>query len=408
MSANYVPAIKSKMGDWIYYITKMTFGEVSKQVELAEEIHPNRELDQLIQRELGNRVKEMTDFLLNESQRFYGSLVVSIYKGNPEFLSIKIDEGNNIIDKVDHSFGLLKMDGSQTYFALDGQHRLESIKAACKDNPDLKEEEISVLVLKHEASKEGMMRTRRLFTKLNRYAKPTDSRTNIVLDEDDCVAINTRRMVREFAPFKNLIKIDAAGKQIGTGKANEGYLTTLAVLYEANKELIGSFDGGMDLDKDYLQRRPDDEQLDKMYNYLVDVWDALVKGIPTLKSICLGSDKPGKYRKSDGGDIWVRPITQLIMAEFVSRALHEGRSLQDIVKYVKKIPAKLSQEPWVNVIWNPDTKRILGNKSERGFLVGALCSSFGLVRSESEPTKSEIKTRYGEYHKVKSKAFPSF
>jgi DNA sulfur modification protein DndB len=403
MSTNYVPAIKSQMGDWTYYITKMKLGEVASQVELAEEIHPNKALDELIQRDLSNRVEQMTAFLLSEPQRFYGSLVVSIYKGNPEFYPITIDEKNNIVDKVDHSFGLLKMDGSQTYFALDGQHRLESIKNAVKENPDLKSEEISVLVLKHDSSKEGMIRTRRLFTKLNRYAKPTDGKTNIAIDEDDCIAINTRRLVREFIPLKEIIKIEAAGKQISSSSKDSKYFTTLATLYEANIELCSGFRGGFDIDKKFLSKRPEDELLDDMYNFLENIWSLLIEKIPVLKAITQG-EKPGKYRNADGGNVWMRPISQLIFATFIKRALLNGIDKNQAIDFLAKLPYKLTDEPWVNIIWNPDTKRILGGKSDRHFIVEALCHISGVVKPAIN--KGEIKKQYGAYHKVESKNLP--
>jgi DNA sulfur modification protein DndB len=274
MSANYVPAIKSQMGDWTYYITKMKFGEVASQVELAEDIHSPKSLDEEIQRDISNRVKDMTEFLLSEPQRFYGSLVVSVYKGNPKFYPLTIDEKNGIVDSVDHSFGLLKMDGSQTYFALDGQHRLKSIKNAVKENPDLKSEEISVLVLNHDSSQQGMIRIRRLFARLNRYAKPTDGKTNIAIDEDDCVAITTRRLVNDFKPFKAIIKKEAAGKQISNSHKDDNYFTTLVALYEANIELCsGSVE--LNLNKKFLSKRPEDELLDDIPN----VADLYKKGV---------------------------------------------------------------------------------------------------------------------------------
>ncbi|WP_462158654.1 DNA sulfur modification protein DndB [Pseudoalteromonas sp. GB56] len=331
MSTNYVPAIKAKMGDWVYYITKMKFGEVAKQVELAEKIHPNKELDEQIQRNLSNRVKEMTEFLLQEKQRFYGSLVVAVYKGNPQFHPIRIDEQHGIVDKVTHSFGLLQMDGSQTFFALDGQHRLESIKEACAENVDLKDEEISVIVLKHAEDKEGMIRTRRLFTKLNRYAKPTDEKTNITLDEDDAIAIVTRQLVREHDLLKKFVKINATGKQISPSKADAAYLTTMQNLYEINSELVKAFDGGTEINKDFLSRRPDDELLEDFYSFLEEIWDELFEKIDLLKKIKKGQVTAGASRGGDdGGETWVRPIFQLVMAQVIQRALISGQSLTQL------------------------------------------------------------------------------
>nr|VFJ61237.1 MAG: DNA sulfur modification protein DndB [Candidatus Kentron sp. DK] len=405
MSTNYVPAIKAKMGDWTYYITKMKFGEVEKQVELAEKIHPNRELDALIQRELSSRVGEMTDFLLKEPQRFYGSLVVAIYKGNPRFHPIRINEKNDIVDEVNHAFGLLEMDGSQTYFALDGQHRLESIKNACKENPDLREDDISVLVIKHDDSKVGMIRTRRLFTKLNRYAKPTNYKMNIAIDEDDCVAISTRRLVRELDTLKEFVKIDAAGKQMSSGKKDSKYFTTMATLYECNIELAKAFLGGTEIDKKFLSSRPSDEYLDDIYDYLEDIWKLLMSEVGVLRRISWDNEPPGTFRTPEGGSIWVRPIFQLIACEYIKRALLAGHERDSIIKRMSEFPQDLNEEPWVNILWSPGTKRITGAKSERAFCVDALVLSTGMGKATM--TKKELREKYGQYYNQASKEFPN-
>jgi len=406
MSTNYVPAIKAKMGDWTYYITKMKFGEVAKQVELAEAIHPNKELDKLIQRGLSNRVEAMTNFLLTEPQRFYGSLVVAIYKGNPRFHPIRIDEGHGIVDRVDHDFGLLQMDGSQTYFALDGQHRLESIKEACKKNPDLKDEDISVLIIKHDETTGGLVRTRRLFTKLNRYAKATDTRTNIAIDEDDCIAITTRRLIRELDLLKGIIKVNAAGKQIGTGKSDAKYFTTMAGLYEMNKLLWSAFRGGTDANEEYLRNRPNDEYLDDLHGFLKNIIVNLFKTIPILKRISIDKENPGIFRTSEGGNVWVRPIFQLIAAEYIQRALLAEIPLEEVINKLVAFPVNLTEEPWVRVIWNPGTKKITGTKAEREFCVEALVVSTGIGKSRF--TKKEIREKYGKYYDEDSKHFPTF
>lgn len=402
MSTNYIPAIKAKMGDWVYYITKMKFGEVAKQIELAEKIHPNKELDEQIQRNLSNRVKEMTEFLLVEKQRFYGSLVVAVYKGNPKFHSIRIAEDHGIVDQVAHSFGLLQMDGSQTFFALDGQHRLESIKEACAENVDLKEEEISVIVLKHAEDKEGMIRTRRLFTKLNRYAKPTDEKTNITIDEDDCVAILTRQLVRENLVLKKLVKINATGKQISSGKGDSEYFTTLQLLYEFNVELVKAYDGGFELSKEFLSHRPDDQLLEKIYEYLNNIWNCLFDNVSVLNAFKTGLKSPGSLRGGDdGGNIWVRPIFQLIISEVLQRAILNEVDLNSVVSKFDTLQDSLSEEPWKNVIYNAGTNRIVGGKAERRFLVEAMVI-YGELGKSSE-TKKSIKEKYGQYFEQKSR-----
>jgi len=45
-----VPALRAKMGDNVYYISFLTMREIAKRVSLAEEIHQNKGLRELILR----------------------------------------------------------------------------------------------------------------------------------------------------------------------------------------------------------------------------------------------------------------------------------------------------------------------------------------------------------------------
>jgi len=73
-------------GDWIYYTTVMGFAEVVEYVKFAEEVCPNTDLDLMIQREVGDRSKQISQYLRTNGQRFFGSLIVAAYDGKPRFL----------------------------------------------------------------------------------------------------------------------------------------------------------------------------------------------------------------------------------------------------------------------------------------------------------------------------------
>ena len=53
----------------------------------------------------------------------------------------------------------LRLDGTQTFFAIDGQHRVEGIKQALKKNSELEKEEVSIIFVAHQNDSSGMERT---------------------------------------------------------------------------------------------------------------------------------------------------------------------------------------------------------------------------------------------------------
>ncbi|MBV9925650.1 MAG: DGQHR domain-containing protein [Acidobacteria bacterium] len=398
---DYVPALRAQMGDWTYYVTVMKLGKVARECRLAEQIQTHADLDNVIQRALEDRVnKEMVPYLLKEKQRFYGALVVAVYGGDPEFSPVRVDEHELIDDtnKSTYGFGLLRFDGSQTYYALDGQHRLKSIQEAIVRNPDLAKEEISVIILKHEETKAGMERTRRLFSTLNRRAKPTSTGMNIAIDEDDSVAVVTRRLVKENKHLNHLVLADIKSinsKQLNPSKKNDPYITTLGALYETNEILLSGFDGGLNVDKEFKQFRRSYQEIDSYYAYLENIWMRLLAKCPGFDAVLAGKKSPGDLRKRHdeeghiilgddgkpvhGGNAFARPMGQFVVAEVLRSVSINGKSVEDAIDTImSNIPMDIDEAPWVNVIWNPATQNITGGKKERRLLVSLISYALGL------------------------------
>lgn len=408
---DYVPALQARMGDWRYYVTVMKLGKIARECRLADEIHTNKDLDALIQRSIQDRVnKEMVPYLINESQRFYGALVVAVYGGDPEFSPVNVAEHELIDDKEKSSygFGLLRFDGSQVYYALDGQHRLKSIQEAIRITPDLAKEEISVIILKHEESKEGLQRTRRLFSTLNRRAKPTSSGMNIAIDEDDAIAITSRRLVKENEMLRSLVLSTLGGKQLSPTKANDPYITTLTAFYEVNEILLSAYDSGLAIDNKFKQFRPSEDDLDAYYLFLEEIWKKLISSCPDFKTVLAGKKQPGDIRKLltneglqaldesgktiAGGCVFARPIGQSIIAEVLKQAGISGKSMLEVTEVImSNISMDINHAPWINLIWNPATHRIIGGKAEHTIIVHMISHALGL----RIPLKvKELKSRY--------------
>lgn len=311
---NLYPALKAHMGDWAYYIVKMKMRELAAEVHFASEVSDDRTLDDAIQRMLNeSRAKtSIVNYLCRRDDRFFSSLVVAALGGEPKFYPVRISdepEFRVFSDQgLDNAFGVLTFSGGQKYYALDGQHRLKAIKTLLDKSEDMAgdapdgfgDEEISVILIIHRADEDPdafRQKYRRLFSSLNRYAKPTDADTNIIMDEDDVFAILTRRLISEHQFFKapgrqaESFRVLTKGKALKTGQS---YFTSLQTLYRMNEMFLSSADRlnrgwgpGPERQrelKQFLQFRPEEEYIDALYEELVLYWDSLIGVLPLLKS----------------------------------------------------------------------------------------------------------------------------
>ena len=228
-----LPALRSKMGDWWYYSSVMRMSDIAERVSIAKEIHQSRSLRDLLQRQLTDRAGEIADYLIRQDQRFFNSLVVGTYGGDPKWHEVSMSRGPSAPDchfptELQGILGLLVLDGNERLFALDGQHRVAGIRRALERNPALGREEVSVILVagvtqdRRDEDPAGFERTRRLFTTLNRYAKPVSKMDTIALDEDDSVAIVTRNLVETHSPVprENIVRFR---EQHSTIRSKEPY-----------------------------------------------------------------------------------------------------------------------------------------------------------------------------------------
>src|ERR1035438_8317017 len=154
MKTTYFPCVRGTMGDWTYYVTVMGVGDLVRYVQFAEQVSPNNDLDSMLQRELTNRAKEIADYLRTNEQRFFGSLIVAALDGQPRFRPISFTES---LLAGEGRVGLLQFDGTEQYYALDGQHRLAAFQIELRREPErYKDDQVSTIVICHAKDKEGL------------------------------------------------------------------------------------------------------------------------------------------------------------------------------------------------------------------------------------------------------------
>jgi DNA sulfur modification protein DndB len=361
MKPMLLPALRGYMGDWTYYTCLMRAKDIADRVNYADEVHTNKGLSELIQRRLNSgRGRAIANYLQSNADRLFNSLVVAVYEGAPrwhEFGDIHTRDkklNDALSDEVKYTLGFLGLDGNERLFALDGQHRLAGIKLAILKNEDVAEDEISVIFVGHSNSQDGLKRTRKLFTTLNKTAKPVAKTDIIILDESDAMAITTRRFVEAGLFQGDRISFDA---QTNIRPDDRQHLTTLINLYDVLTIVLTKITRFGTPAKLRLDR-PTDEVLDSMLSAAENYFLTIAKYVGSFGELLKADDAlfpliVEKYRSERGGNLLFRPIGQKIFASVVAALMPHSHSLDEAVKKASLLPLDLSADPYIHVLWNP-------------------------------------------------------
>ena len=296
---------------------------------------------------------------------------------DPRFVLFRNDR------RINETFGVLHFDGTQKYYALDGQHRLAAIRTLLDRNDPLSDgapenfenDEFSVIVIvpdQEDTNETFMQKYRRLFSNLNRYAKPMDQATNIIMDEDDAFAIITRRLITEHDFFKWAGKaLESERIKTKKGKnliSKDPYFTSIETLYEMNIQLLSSVERvnsgwgpGSEKEgdvKNFIKFRPVEEYIDSLYDELLLYWDGLLAELPVLHSKPCNQMRIHELDEESDEEtdhllFW--PIGQQMLAEIARELLNKRLpdpanltpdDIQSALKGLAELEWRLHHAPW--------------------------------------------------------------
>jgi DNA sulfur modification protein DndB len=353
-----IPAIRAHMGTWVYYSAVFSFSQISTHVRrIDDELHRSERLREQIQRTITDNYKSLRDYILKQDERFFNALVLAVYDGTPKWVEVELDYGN---DERYYNMGFLEFDGKEKIFPVDGQHRVEGIKAALAENPNLATEEVAVLFIGHQKTDEGMRKSRRLFTSLNRYARPVKLNDIIALDEDDSAAIITRELLETFPLFFG--KRINNSEQKAISEADKDAFTSLITLYQCNVELLKFYILRVVNEKptptyllNYQKYRRPAEEIDGYLALTWHFWEKFVTIVDSMKGYMSSEFEPALvYRNNvNGGNLLFRPIG---IVPFVKAVLELSTRLivpvEEIFEGMNTIQLQLNTKPWLQVLWN--------------------------------------------------------
>lgn len=356
----HLPCLRGVIGNWTYFCSVMKIKDIVGRiitVSESKELYATN-INEILQREINSkRVDQIKDYINNNPEHFFSSIIVAIYQGNPIWSDFDIESHfrieNNCLDTkeiefIENKLGILSLSGEEVIFALDGQHRIKGIREAYKNNPVIGDEEISLTFVVHNQNER--QRTRRLFTVLNKYAQKPKEAELIILDEDDCAAIITRRLL-EYHPVLSLANA-ISNSNIASIPTNDFIsFSTLVMINRINKELLRKNR------IDYTKRPPEEE----LYNYYIeckDFWDFFFIQFPQIKNI-IESNQIFYFNNGDlynrnnqtGGCLLLRPIGQFIFAQ-IYNVFKEQNQLDVLSEKVRLIDFNLNGYLCKYITWH--------------------------------------------------------
>ena len=362
---------------------------------IDDELHKSKSLNEQIQRSLTDNVEKIEHYIKRQKEHFFNALVLAVYDGDPQWKEIRIEYDSDEC----YDCGVLMFTGAEKIFPVDGQHRVEGIKLTVENNPgQFENETIPVILIGHKNTSDGMKRTRRLFSTLNRYAKPVTLNDIIALDEDDVVAIATRNLIENNLLFHE--KRLNYHKQKAIPKTDKTAFTNIITLYDCNLILLEYFlrDKQVFVDKkevkgasklnEYRRFRPDEKEISDFIKLTDNFWNAVASQIDFVKSYLetdIQREPAEPYRNAEGGVLLFRPIGQIPFVRCAVELLKDGMSYEEAINILNRLNYNINSDLWSEIVWNSITKKmIMSNAKLIELIMKYIC---GISLSDKEMKK---------------------
>lgn len=266
-------------------------------------------------------------------------------------------------EEAGSKIGMLTLHGGIMMAPLDGQHRLKALEFAMlgKDqrgndisgidvDPELAAEDISVILVPYDPEK-----ARRIFTRVNKYARRPSASETHVTDDEDLFAVLARRIANSIGG--RLVKYAQP-----TLTAKDGEFTTLAILYACCRHIVDySFPADMRAE---AKASNFSSEIEKACEHAVStVWGRLLSKIEVFTDATADRSEQGDAGRRDirRENLLGKPVPQecLVVAYL---ALTEGATKmpwEDACLRLNALPWAITPENvgdvWQGVLWSGGT-----------------------------------------------------
>lgn len=400
-----IAGIKGRMGDTDFYQATIKARDLVQGVRAANELDEwtTMSIEDRLQREpdLKRIQEQIAPYIAEAKDRFFGSMIVLVYKGEIYFDSIKewVDKkAPRAYQSVADHIGVITIQGG-ALIMLDGQHRLLALEKVVKGEvmgeyrEQVPNDDVCVIFLLHESNE----KTRRIFNKVNRYARPTSRGDNIITSEDDRSAIIARKLLSDGAPLG--VRVKGSSDVIVEWKNNtiavrSTKLTTISVVYETVKLILS--DNGVPND---TTSRPSEEELEQYYEYVEKFWNKVLEGLQAYQKALSDSSKIPEMRKDDHPySLLFKAAAQIALFKGLIAATRKNRiSLEEAVQRADKINWAMSLPVWKNVLVTPGGTMARAQQAQNlgGKLIAYLIAADKMTEQETAQIQREYSSAHG-------------
>ncbi len=402
-----LPAMKGRMGDTDYYILSLKASELVNLVKEPKNMPgwDDEKIEEIYQRKINYaRVRnQIAPYLAtNKRSRFFGSLIVAAFNFDEKVEFTPLNEISAVNasrlrpdeKEAGQKIGMLTLHGGVMMAPLDGQHRLKALEFAMlgKDHagkdipgievdPDLANEDISVLLLPYHAEN-----ARRIFTRVNRYARRPSASETYVTDDDDLFAVLARRVANQIGG--RLVKYSQP-----TLRPKDGEFTTLAILHACCKAIVkNSFHQNM---VEEAERPGPSPRIEKACQQEVEnVWQRLLSDIDVFRDATADRSEEGDNGRKEirKHNLLGRPVPQecLVSAYLALTMGNTKMPWKEACKNLNALPWEINPENvgavWQGFLWSggTDGKIITKNRLISSRIVAYMAGE--VLNSDAEET----------------------
>ena len=387
-----IPAVKGRMGDRDYFSAVMRMQDIAARVEHASKIElsdeylaatemsgvPVPELDpsdRLQRDEKQKRLESIVEYLRRDD-RFFNSLVIAVV-GEPKWRHFK-DSSLPPLKDYAKVLGFLELSGKEKMYALDGQHRLSGVKLFLEQgNTFPADEAVGVVFVEHQAdTPEGKMRSRDLFTVLNKEVVAVSKKDIIYLDEKSAMAITTRALIEDEKGIFSLSRkrvYAAPGNTLP--RSEKRCFTTVGALYDCLGTLFAKAFYRGKSKKVLESKRLSDGELKYLRKNTEEFFKMLSDNVLQVKHYFSARtqeeavDIVSRWRnEKKGGHVLFRPAGLKVFVEVVCAFYEQGRvkgeayapeEMRRAIEKATRLPLRLNQAPSLNIVWDDAQKVIV-------------------------------------------------